>query len=108
MYFLTIPNSVSTIEYRFYRQPNSLVNDNDIPDIPPPFTQILVWDALISMAAYNTDINPAHIAIWTKNRTDLETQMIAALEESNSLDAEPRYVRYTDSEQEGLPRIYGS
>lgn len=104
MYLLSVPNAVDVIEYRFYRQPANLVNDNDIPDIPPPFTQILVWDALIMIAAYNETENE-NVAVWADNAHQLEEQMIRANDESNSLESEPRYIRYMGEEPDA-PRIY--
>lgn len=108
MYLLNNPTTASAIEYRFYRQPTVLINDNDIPDIPPPFTQILVWDALISLAAYNTDVDQKNVSIWALRQKDLEESMIAADDSGNSLESEPRYVRSTDGDESTfVPRIFG-
>lgn len=105
---LNDPTTATTVEYRFYRQPRPLVDDNDIPDIPPPFTQLLVWDALISMAAYNTDINGDHISLWARNQQQLVDALIAFDDSGNSLEAEPRYVRNLDLEDDGYPRVFSS
>lgn len=108
MELLRDPTTQSTIEYRFYRQPRPLVDDNDIPDIPPPFSQILVWDTLINMAAYNSDISNAHIAVWSRNQQMLSDALVAYDESGNSLEAEPRYVRNLDLEDDGYPRVFSS
>ena len=47
--------------YRFYKRPTVLSHDNDIPDIPYPFSRILVFDALLELYTYN-DANPP--AYW--------------------------------------------
>lgn len=103
-YILSIPNTVDTIEYRFYRQPLSLVNDNDIPDIPPPFTQILVYDTLIDIAPYS-DTDARNIEVWQQHRQMLEDQMIRANDEASSLESESRFIRYMGEEPDA-PRIY--
>jgi hypothetical protein len=51
--FLNTPNSGDVIAYRFYRNPVVLSNANDLTDIPPPFEDILVYDALIFYSGYN-------------------------------------------------------
>jgi len=71
--FLSLPNAGEIIEYQFYRQPSVLSNDNDIPDIPAPFSRILVWDALLMFAGYNTDVSQKSMQIWAKMASDLET-----------------------------------
>lgn len=106
LFLLNNPTVQSVVEYNFYRQPSDLVNDGDVPDIPPPYQQILVWEALISMATYNTDINTTHVRLWTEKR-DALFNALATHDEGNSLDAEPRFVRSYDNDDDGyLPRIY--
>lgn len=107
MQLLSLPQSIDVIEYRFYRQPRSLDSDNDFPDIPPPFSQILVWDTLLDMGAYNTDTKAQNMAVWTQNRNEIFDQMIRANDEASSLESEPRYVRSLGEEPDG-PRIYSS
>jgi hypothetical protein len=75
MELLAAPKGSEVIEYRFYRQPRKMTADNDIPDIPPPHSQILVWDALVMFAGYNTEISPAAIAMWKGNADRMERDM---------------------------------
>lgn len=105
---LSNPTTASTIEYRFYRQPRELEGDYDLPNIPPPFTQILVWDALIDLAAYNTDVDMKNVQLWSRNQQKLEDAMIEWDDAGGTLEAEPRYVRTLDLEDDGLPRVYSS
>jgi hypothetical protein len=106
MYLLNNPTTESTIEYRFYRQPSELTNDGDIPDVPPPFQSILVWETLVTMATYNSDINSTHVRLWTEKRDSL-VSALENMDEGGSLEAEPRYVRTTDFDDDGfVPRIY--
>lgn len=81
------------IEYKFYRQPFPLVNDFDIPEIPAPFSEILVWDALMDLMAYDSQLDSARMAKFSENASRLEESMMAALWEGQSLGAEPRFIR---------------
>ncbi len=96
---LNSPDAIETIEYRFYRQPFKLTEDDDVPEIPPPFQQILVWDALIAFAGYNTDISPTAVGVWSVNRAKLEEGMRHTFLEGQSLASEPRYIRYLPDEE---------
>lgn len=105
MFLMNNPTSSEVIEYRFFRQPTVLINDYDSPDIPPPFQRILVWDALIILAAYNTDPSAQNIAIWSKYADKIDQAMIDANDEGNTLESEPRYVRSTDDYNDFGPRF---
>lgn len=105
--FLVQPNTADIIEYRFIRQPAILVNDNDIPDIPAPHSHLLVWDALLLFAGYNTDLSTKSIDVWTDNMKKGEIQLAEAFLEGQSIESQPRFVRYTDGDPMG-PRVYTS
>lgn len=96
--FLSIPSGAQIIEYRFYRKPSTLSNDNDIPDIPAPYGKILVWDALMVLSAYDGRIDSGRMAVWRDNQTKLELAMQQAFLEGQSIEAQPRYVRYINND----------
>ena len=91
----------------FYRQPKKLVNDNDIPDIPAPHTQILVWDALLLFAGYNTDVSTTATKLWASLQSDMEADMHRLWLEGNSAEAQPRFIRQM-GDASGFPRFYTS
>lgn len=91
---LRVPDAGDTIEYRFFRQPSILSNNTDIPDIPPPFQEIVVYDALIRMAGYNTELNPQSVKVWEEQRDLLLEGMEQSQLEGQAIGAEVRYVRY--------------
>ena len=62
--FLENPTGNETIKYRFYHQPLVLINDYDIPDIPGPYAQILVWDTLLLLSTYLTNVEPQKLEMW--------------------------------------------
>ena len=90
---LTTPSVAESIEYHFYRQPSPLVYDNDVPDIPAPFQDILVYDALIDLAAYNA-VEPNSLDIWASRQTKLERGLMNAHGEPLSLGREIEYSHY--------------
>jgi len=62
------PTGVETLKYQFYRKPLLMVNDYDIVDIPSELAQLIVWDALISLATYNSEFTAAHVNVWRDNQ----------------------------------------
>lgn len=102
---MSTPSGADIIEYRFIRQPTILSADNDIPDIPPPHSQILVWDALLLFAGYLTDVSQKSIDAWTSVQRKMEIQLVEAFLEGQSLEANPRYVRYIDGDS-NAPRVF--
>jgi hypothetical protein len=81
------------IEYRFFRRPNPLDRDRDVPDIPDPYKKILVWDALLIMAANDATIDSARKSIWEENQTRLERGLYAAYGNAQSIGGQSRSVR---------------
>ena len=104
---LRAPATAETIEYRFYRQPPKLTNDNDVPLLPPPTQEILVYDALIHIAGYNTDMNAQALGVWRDNQQRLERLLQEAQLEGQMIAAEPRSVRYLDGPND-FPVFYTS
>ena len=93
---LRAPTAADVIEYVFYRVPKKLVNDYDIPDIPAPHSQILVWDALLLFSGYNTDTSGSALKTWVGMQQGMEEDMRRVWLEGASLEAAPRYVRSLD------------
>lgn len=81
-------------KYRFYKKPGNLVLDNDIPDIPYPYSRILVYDALLELQAYAD--SPAN-AYWLKQQNDLYTQMQQAYQEGEGEGSETRKIQEVDT-----------
>jgi hypothetical protein len=98
IYLLEAPTSAESIGYRFYRKPLFLVNDYDVPDIPAPYAQILVYDALLMWAAYNTDVSEKSIMVWREQQKRWETALNAYCAESQTLNSRSKYVRDTDGQ----------
>ncbi len=79
--------------YRFYRKPRQLVYDNDIPDLPDSFDEILVLRALLALQGYSraTGDEQAH---WRGRLTMLEQSLKMTYQQSRSLGGRPTFTRY--------------
>lgn len=106
LYLLGAPSSADTIEYRFYRLPSPLTADNDVPDIPPPFEKVLVWDALLMMLAYDNQAEAPRMQEFSKWQFELDTAMRLAFLEQQGVEAEPQYIRMTDGPVESYPSVW--
>lgn len=69
------PPAGESIRYRFYRTPTVLENDYDVPDIPHPYDNILVFDTLLLMTGYNAKVSPVAIEEWRRLQAELERQL---------------------------------
>lgn len=92
---LWVPSSGDTIDYHFYRKPTPLTSDYSIPDIPAPYAKILVWDALLLMAAYDNQVEGNRVELWREKQMALDAALRNAYLDGNSLKSRARYVKYS-------------
>jgi hypothetical protein len=97
VWLLERPTTAETIEYRFYRKPDYLVNDYDIPNIPAPYSKLLVYDALLQWGAYNTDTQDKTLTLWKEMQTAWERNLQNYIKEGQSLGAQTRTVRVSNT-----------
>jgi len=91
------PTSAQTLLYRFYKEPRQLVNDNDVPDLPAQFDDILIYQTLLAMVGY-TRASQDEQSLWqaqVRKLTDLLQQTYRA---SRTMGGRATYIRY-------IPRI---
>lgn len=104
-----IPDEIVTVEsigYRFYRQPKIMVNDYDIPLIPAPHAQILVYDTLILMSAYLTDAGPQTLKIWQERSAQEQLALYQAYAtEGQTVGGHSNYIRYTGEDDIYFPTV---
>lgn len=87
------PTAASTLLYRFYKQPRQLVLDNDIPDLPKGFDDILVYQALIAMHGY-TRATSAEVASWSAQVARLTDVLQSTYRATRSINGRPTYTRF--------------
>lgn len=93
IFLLASPDEAEVVEYRFYRQPFFMSEDEDRPDVPTPFEDIIVYDALLNFAAYNRYDNSV-VKIWEKKRDELLQAMQAAYADARAIEAQVNYTHY--------------
>lgn len=96
---LWTPDSPATIEYQFFRNPSPLAHDYSMPDIPYPHARILVWDALVAMAAYDGRLDAGRLKVWQGYQAEMDINLRQTLLEAQSLDAEANSIH--DIEDDG-------
>ena len=89
---LYLPSGGQVIDYGFYRKPREIAADDDITDIPPPFERIIIYDALMLMAAYDNRLDGGRLSLWTGLRDAMDLDMRTAFMEGQSLGAGPRLI----------------
>lgn len=95
---LRAPTAAQTIHYRFYRQPVLLYNDYDQPDLPAPYAQLLVYDALIQIGGYNTSTNGQAITVWRDQQARWEKALFDSTAQGQALGGRVRFVRLYDQQ----------
>lgn len=91
------PTTAQTVLYRFYREPRQLVNDNDIPDLPGQFDDILVYQTLLAMVGY-TRATPDEQQLWQAQIRRLTDVLQMTYRSSRTMGGRPTYTRY-------IPRV---
>lgn len=90
---LALPPSTDTIEYRFYRASNTMAEDEDRPDIPSPFEDLLVYDTLLDFAAYN-HYDGGVVQTWQRKRDTILTGLQQAYSDDRTLESATDYTSY--------------
>jgi hypothetical protein len=91
---LNTPTAAETLLYKFYRRPTYLGSDNVIPDIPSPFSEISVYDALMQIGNYNRDIDGNAKQLWSAEQFRLESGLLEYDEGVDTIGAAVQYQPY--------------
>lgn len=91
---LNEPTAAETLVGKWYRRPTSLDSDNTIPDIPAPFSEVLVYDALLQLGVYNSNLSAGAKQLWKEEQFRLEQGLIEFDEGPDSLGAAIQYQTY--------------
>ncbi len=87
------PTAAVDFLIRFYRKPLMLVYDNDVPQIPTDYDDILVYGSLVDMQGYSRP-DPSELKSWIQRRDDLINQMQQNLQQTRSTGGRNSYVNY--------------
>lgn len=84
----TVPSTLSCV---YYRQPRDLSADADLPDLPWPHAQLLVWDAVLDLKAYASE-SPELIPYWSKKQREALQRLYESQKGDQALGAWGSYV----------------
>lgn len=90
---LKIPTTSVTFNYRFYRKPLKLVNDNDTLQVPEEFDDILVYGSLLDLQGFARP-ESAELKLWQDRFKDLVDQMQKQYQHSRSLNGRANFINY--------------
>lgn len=93
--FLEDPSNGRTYQYNFQRLPLTLDNDHDIPETPYPFSEIHVYDALLDLTTYNTELGAKEQSLWRARFDELMDGLLQSTDEA-IVGSYPRFVRDLD------------
>lgn len=67
------PDAAYIIRGQYYKSPQRLTNDGDVPEMPVRFHDAIMWKALIMLATF--DESPNQISNWNSFLTDVMDQL---------------------------------
>lgn len=88
---LSTPTNSASILYRFYATPRTLTRDNDIPQVPAEFSDLLVLDTLTKMQGY-TRATGDEMVLWKSTFDELLADMRAAYQTARAIGARPKFI----------------
>lgn len=103
--FIETPNSARTYLYTAQRTPLELSNNGDIPDTPYPYSEIHIYDALLDLTTYNTELGAKEQRLW-RDRYDLLWQGLAESVDERIAGSRPRFVRPMSARVRRAPGIF--
>jgi hypothetical protein len=90
--FIETPSAARVYLYTAQRVPRLLSDDHDIPDTPYPFSAIHIYDALLDLSTYNTELGAKEQRVWKARYDECWNGLLDSAEEGIA-GSGPRYVR---------------
>lgn len=86
------PSVSDTLQYRYYRAPIDLVYDNQLPQIPDAYRDLIEYKALLSLVGF-TKATPEERRFWTDEIERLTLGLKQNYQQGRSLGARARRIR---------------
>lgn len=90
IHFLQATDTTYTMQY--YRFPDEMVDDEDEPDFPVQFHDLLVWDAVIGLRGYHGELDNIEYLLEQQRRG--EHRLYVSNMGADSVGHAPRQVRF--------------
>lgn len=78
-----VPPSDDTLLMGYFKSAQKLTNLTDIPLLPYPHSRLVVWDALLDLKSYATELGAA--PLWERKQQEAEHKLYAAFVEGQTL-----------------------
>lgn len=101
--FIETPSSSRTYLYTAQRTPTELSNDEDLPETPFPYSEIHIYDALLDLTTYNTELGAKEQRLWQTRRDELWNGLTQSIDEGIA-GSRPRFVRNLNIGRRFYPR----
>lgn len=85
------PTTADTLEYRYYKSPIDLVYDNQQPQLPDAYRDVLEYRTLLALQGF-TKATPDEMAFWAEEAARLETQLKQNYQQARSMGARNRRI----------------
>ena len=90
---LYTPTASDILTYVYLRQPTELSVDSDLPDIPYPYSRVLIYDALLQLGLYSEDLDGQKERMWKERQQALELDLLGACLDGDSFEAYPSQIQ---------------
>lgn len=91
---LGAPTTATSVSYRFFRAPREMTADYDLPAVPGAHAQLLVWDALVQLSGYFSNVSPQTLGMWREQQMAAQVALYTAwANEQQTLNALPTQLR---------------
>jgi hypothetical protein len=89
--FFQPPQHAESLKVGYFKTPQKLSNVSDIPSLPYPHSRLCVWDALLDLKSYATELGAA--GLWERKQSEAEHKLYAAFCEGQTLQELPQTIR---------------
>lgn len=89
------PSMNTSVLYRFFQRPEQMELDNDLPQVPEEFDELLVLDAMLKLQGY-TRATPPELSLWQNQYDEMMIQFNQTYRDARTINARPKYVELVD------------
>lgn len=75
LYLHPIPDAAYKVRGWYMRSPQALTDDDDVPELPERFHNVIKWQALLHLGTY--DEAPTQMSMWQRNYDRLMDRLVA-------------------------------
>lgn len=89
---MEVPTTSQSLQYRYYKRPHQLVYDNQLPEVPEAYSDMLIYKALLALPGF-TRATPEELTGWLKKCEQWELSLKQNYQQARTLGARARRVK---------------